>query len=373
MLNSVKFMKRLGLSLPLIQAPMANVSTPQLALEVLRAGALGSLALSPIDLMSSPSKVFEEVQKFRDGCEETSVVNCNFFCFDPAEQHAPSLTEAANWHTLLGAATNIPENEVKAKVSEIKRAVVSFLEFERTNPAGLDKFIDRLVTENVGVVSFHFGVPSTETISKFRQGGILVFGCVTSLDEAKLCVKLGVDALVCQGYEAGGHRGNFLAKDCLDENLSTEALFQRVISYTNKLEHAPFVIPAGGVMKKAQFEDYLAKGAAAVQIGTAFIPATESAAPLFIADAAKKEDYLPTHMTKLVSGRNARTLMTPFIRALTEKQAESNFDLPLFGYSTYAYRLLTKGNLSFGFYLAGQNYPMLDGERSAREIVESFK
>ena len=372
MQNFSKLVARLGLEVPIIQAPMANVSTPLLALAVSRAGGLGSLALSPFDLTKGFDSVFKEIAEFRRLRGKKSIVNCNFFCFDPKEQHAPTQEEVNNWAQLYEAATNVSAADILMKVGSFERAVISFKEFEKVYPKLCEQFIDRLINEKVGVVSFHFGAPSKATIEKLQSGGIMVFGCVTLVQEARNLTDLGVDVLVCQGYEAGGHRGNFLVESIWDENFSTSALFDQVKRFTEKLSSPPLLVASGGIVDGKTILHYVNKGAAAVQLGTVFIPSTESRAPSYIAESIDEKKATTTIMTPLVSGRNARTLKTPFIHKLTRLQFEKGYKLPLFGYATSAYRKFASGDKDYGFYLAGQNYHLVDTGLTAAEIINKL-
>ncbi|QBM90025.1 nitronate monooxygenase [Metschnikowia aff. pulcherrima] len=373
MQNFSKLAARLGLEVPIIQAPMANVSTPLLALAVSRAGGLGSLALSPFDLTKGFDPVFKEIAEFRRLRGKNSVVNCNFFCFDPKEQHAPTQEEVNNWAQLYEAATNVSAADILMKVGSFEGAVTSFKEFEKMYPKLCEQFIDRLINEKVGVVSFHFGAPSKATIERFQSGGILVFGCVTLVQEARNLTDLGVDVLVCQGYEAGGHRGNFLVESIWDENLTTYALFDQVKRFTETLSSPPLLVASGGIVEGKTILHYVNKGAAAVQLGTVFVPSTESRAPSHIAESIDEKKATTTIMTPLVSGRNARTLKTPFIHELTRLQFEKGYKLPLFGYATSAYRKFASGDKDYGFYLAGQNYHLVDTGLTAAEIIKKLR
>lgn len=365
-----QFLSKLGRTSPVIQAPMANVSTEILALKVYKSGGLGSLALSPINLLHNPNSVFENVAKFRLLTSERAIVNCNFFCFDPKTQPAPTTQERRNWAQLYEGVTGVSLDKILEKVGDFSRAVVSFNEFEDSQPEKFDNFINQLIETKVKVVSFHFGIPSQRTIRKLQTGGIMVWGCVTLVEEAKTLVDLGVDVLVCQGYEAGGHRGNFLVDSHLDENLGTLMLFRQVKQYVDTVSNPPFLVPSGGIVDGVTILNYLKEGAAAVQLGTVFIPTTESSAPRFIAKNIEQENRMPTIMTPLISGRSARTLRTPFIASLIREQAKLKYSLPLFGYSTSAYRKFSSGEEKYGFYLAGQNYHLADTGISATKVMD---
>lgn len=372
-----QFMERLALRTPIIQAPMANISTPQVASEVYKAGGLGSLPMSTVDLTKDTNPVFDLIHKFRAGAGANAPVNCNFFCFDPKEQHVPTKNEEENWKKLYSKASGELVAEIDAKVADFSsRAVVSFAEFEQNYPTECSDFIARLVDAKVGVVSFHFGIPSVANIRKFQQGNVLVLGTATSLAEARHLMEAGVDGIVCQGYEAGGHRGNYLGDPRLDEKLPTLSLFQLVVRAVTtgkygEAQREPYIIPAGGIVDGKTAATYLKEGAAAVQLGTVFIPVKESGAPSYIGDSIANVRETPTIMTPLVSGRNARTLATPFIEKLVTEQ---EIALPLlpFGYSTSAYRDFANKRAEYGFYLAGANYHLVDTDMSTGEVMASL-
>lgn len=361
------FMVRFGLKVPIIQAPMANVSTAKLALEVALHGGLGLIPMSPIDLTLEPDKVFSQISTFREAAGRDSIVNCNFFCFDPAEQHPTTAAERSSWCKLYLAASGCKLEDVEQTLgNEVPRAVISFTEFEKEQPEKCVAFINKLADARVGVVSFHFGVPSAQAIRMLQDKGIAVFACATSVREAKLLSQLKVDAIVLQGYEAGGHRGNFLTPSRLDENLSTSALFEQVKAAV--VDH-PFLIPSGGIVTSSSVNQYLENGAAAVQLGTIFIPTQESAAPDFIAKSIENKSGIPTIMTALMTGRAARMLQTPFVQELVLHHAATNNSLPLFGYSTSAIRKVGKGDKKYAYFLAGQNYHLVKVDTTVKDVM----
>lgn len=364
------FASRVGLKIPLIQAPMAGVSNATVAAEVAKAGGLGSLPLSPIDLGKSVEPVFDLVTAFRRRAGLAAApVNLNFFCFDPALQRAPGPDTWAAWRAVYAAAG---EGARALQVVPGPRAVVSFREFVAAHPLELARFLQRVVDLRPQVVLFHFGVPDTDTIAVLRAGGILVLATATSVPEARVLLAAGVDAIVCQGFEAGGHRGHFLVSDADDECLSTHALFLQVRALVRSTRSPAYVIPAGGIADAATAAWYMQNGAAAVQVGTAFIPAAETSAPSFIGECVTGSLGLPTVMTSAISGRAARTIVTPFVARLVAAHRAAVGDYPLFGYATTAYRAFAAGHADYGFYLAGQNYHLAQAGLPTWAIVEQI-
>jgi nitronate monooxygenase len=169
-----------------------------------------------------------------------------------------------------------------------------------------EEMLGLLLETRPKVVSFHFGLPSAEWIKALREAGIILFSSATSLYEARLAAKAGVHAVVAQGYEAGGHRGIF-DPDGEDTQLGTFALVRLL---TRSLD-VP-VIAAGGIMDGAGIAAALRLGAAAAQLGTAFVPTDESAADAGYRAALASEAARHTVMTRAISGRPARSLANRF-------------------------------------------------------------
>ncbi|WP_309544962.1 nitronate monooxygenase [Alkalilimnicola ehrlichii] len=237
---------------PIIQAPMVGVSTPELAAAVSNAGALGSIAIGT----STPDAARETIAATRALTPQP--FNVNLFCHRPAS--ADSEHDAA-W---------------------LKHLQPFFAEFGATPPSGLSEiyrsFVDdrpmleMLLEERPAVVSFHFGLPPTEWIDALRAAGIVTLGCATTLDEARQIEAAGLDAVVAQGTEAGGHRGVF-DPDQGDLSLGTFALVRLLARHCQ----IP-IVAAGGIMDGAGIAAAQSLGADGVQLGTAFILCPESAA-----------------------------------------------------------------------------------------------
>lgn len=274
----------LSLTLPLFQAPMAGVSTPAMAAAVSEAGGLGALGLGAANAQAA-ARMIAETRALT-----ARPFNANFFCHQPARRDAA--LESA-W---------------------IARATPLFDRFGATPPAALheiyaslrddDAMLAMLVETRPAVVSFHFGLPRPDQIAALRDTGALLIASATSLAEAQVIAQAGLDAIVAQGWQAGGHRGIF-EPDGPDDRLDTEAL-TRLLSR----EQALPVIAAGGLMDGADIRRALDWGAVAAQMGTAFVACLESAA-----DAAYRARLLQggdTVMTRAISGRPARCLTNGF-------------------------------------------------------------
>lgn len=272
----------LGIRHPLIQAPMVGVSTPALAAAVSNAGGLGSLGIGA----STPEQARALIAATR--ALTAAPFNVNLFCHRPALADGPR--EAA-WLEQLRPLFGEFGAEPPARLTEI---YPSFL----ADPT----MLAMLLEERPAVVSLHFGLPPQDWIAALQQAGLRVLACVTNLAEARLAEAAGVDALVAQGIEAGGHRGVF-EPDAGDAGLGTLALVRLLVTQTT----LP-VIAAGGIMDGAGINAALALGAAGVQLGTAFVLCPESAANAPYRAALRSEQATRTQITANISGRPARGL-----------------------------------------------------------------
>ncbi|MBX3252193.1 MAG: nitronate monooxygenase [Myxococcales bacterium] len=266
---------------------MAGVSTPELAAAVSNAGGLGSIAIGA-----------STVARARDMIERTRALtprafNVNVFCHAPAERdEAREAAWIAHLEPLfaeLGAAAPTSLNEIYE----------SFLVD--------DEALEMLLEERPPIVSFHFGIPSADRVAAFRGAGITTMATATSVDEAERCERAGVDAIVAQGIEAGGHRGVF-DTDVLDAGLTTAVLVRLLVRRT-KLP----VIAAGGIMDGRAVNAALALGASGVQLGTAFILCPESAADASYRANLKSDRASATRLTSVISGRPARGMVNRLV------------------------------------------------------------
>jgi nitronate monooxygenase len=276
----------LKIELPIVQAPMAGVSTPELAAAVSNAGALGSLGVGATDAEGARKMI----AAFRERSRRS--LNVNVFCHEPAK--ADPSVEAA-WLELLRPHF---ERHGASPPSELREIYRSFIED--------DAMLAALIAERPRVVSFHFGLPSAERIKALRQADIVLLACATNLMEARAAERAGVHAIVAQGYEAGGHRGIF-DPDAGDDCLGTLAL-TRILAR----ELTVPVIATGGIMDGAGIAAVMRLGARAAQLGTAFIGCPESAADAGFREALTGDAVHHTVMTRAISGRPARCLRNRF-------------------------------------------------------------
>jgi len=284
---SSRLLDLLGIQVPIIQAPMAGVSSPAMAAAASNSGGLGSLGVGAMDASQAQDAV-RQFRKLSDG-----PLNVNLFVHAPA--NADERKEAA-WLQRLRPEFDRLGGRAPDTLHEIYR---SFLVD--------DEMLAMLVAEKPRVVSFHFGLPRGPQIEALRAAGIVLLATATNLAEARMIEDAGLDAIVAQGHEAGGHRGMF-DPDAEDSRLGTLALTRILV----KSVGLP-IIAAGGIMDGAGIAAVLALGAEAAQLGTAFIPCPESGASPVHKQAllAARED--DTRITEKFSGKPARGLVNRFI------------------------------------------------------------
>jgi nitronate monooxygenase len=279
-------LRTLAIDLPIIQAPMAGVSSPALAAAVSNTGALGSIGVGATDAEGARRMMAD----FR--ARSTRSLNVNVFCNQPAKSDDAL---QASW---LEHLRPIFERLGSAPPRTLKEPYRSFLVD--------DAMLAALLTDKPRVVSFHFGLPSAERIRALREAGIVLLASATRIEEGRKAAGAGVHAVVAQGYEAGGHRGVF-DPDAPDDCLGTIAL-TRLLS--NRLEIP--VIAAGGIMDGAGIAAVLRLGASAAQLGTAFVGCPESDADAGYRAALSSDAANHTVMTRAISGRPARCLRNRF-------------------------------------------------------------
>lgn len=324
---------RLGMSIPLIQAPMAGTSTPNLAAAVASAGGLGSIALGAGNAEAG-RQLIASTRALTD-----KPFNVNVFCHESAQRDA---VREADWLLALAPAFARFGAAPPTVIHEIYRSF-------RADP----DMVEMLVAERPAVVSFHFGLPSDEVIGRLKSAGAVLFATATSLAEGRLVEAAGIDAVVAQGYEAGGHRGMF-DPAAPDDRLSTLALVQLLAR-----ELSIPVIAAGGIMNGGGIAAALASGALAAQLGTAFIGCPESAADAGHRAALSSEAALHTVMTDVISGRPARCLANGFTAFAADLDAP-RAAYPVAYDAGKALNAAAKaaGDSSFGAQWAGQGAPL---------------
>lgn len=278
------FNTHLQLGAPIFQAPMAGVSTPELAAAVSNAGALGALGLGASDWESAA----RQVNAFRT--LSSGPLHLNFFCHDEPKRDA---TLESAWIARFSS----DFDSLHAKVpNSLKNPYTSAI-----NDPQLVAFAK---TYRPTVISFHFGLPSGEILSGLKKLNIPVITSVTNLEDAERSLNAGVDGLIAQGIEAGGHRGTFDASSNYDFSknaLTTLTMVERLRPLTS----LP-IIAAGGIMSGADIVAAIRTGADAVQLGSAFLLCNESAANEDYRNKVRIASGSNTVITRAISGRAAR-------------------------------------------------------------------
>jgi len=324
----------LGIELPIVQAPMAGVSSPVMAAAVSNAGALGSIGVGASDAAGAQGMIAEVRAR------TTRPFNVNLFC------HSPAVADAAlerAWIDRFRPLFAEQGAEPPDRLTEIYQSFVTD-----------GTMLAMLVAERPAVVSFHFGLPPAHAIAALREAGIVLLASATSLVEARAVAAAGVDAVVAQGWEAGGHRGVF-DPDAPDDRLGTATLVRQLVSAVD----LP-VIAAGGIMDGAGIAAMLRLGAAAAQLGTAFIASDESLADAGYRAALASDAAKHTAMVRAVSGRPARILANNFA-ALDGGIAPA--DIPAYPIAYDLGKALNaaaraRGEYGFGAQWAGQGAPL---------------
>ncbi len=322
---------RFGCSVPLIQAPMAGVSTPALAAAVCEAGAMGSIGVGATDAAGARAMI--AAVRAATG----RPFNVNLFVHrtpraDPAREAA--------WLAALAP--------LFAEVGATPPATLRTIYRSFADDPGM---LAMLLEVAPPVVSFHFGLPLAETIGALRARGIVLLATATSLAEARAIETAGIDGVVAQGIEAGGHRGIF-DPAAPDDELGTVALTRLLVRETR----LP-VIAAGGIMDGAGIAAALDLGAVAAQLGTAFVGCPESAADDAYRAALAGPGAYHTRMTAAVSGRPARALANRFTALVTDRRPP---DYPIAYDAGKALHAAARARSEHGFgaQWAGQGAPL---------------
>ena len=282
-----------GLPIPILQAPMVGASSAGMALAVSGAGGLGSLAAGAM----TPEAIVDAVTDFRSRSDAPFGVN--LLMAPHVEPDAATVDRAlerlAPWYAELGEP--LPEHPNS---------------FAPDFAAQLDAVIEA----RPPMASFTFGILSSQEIERLHAAGVQVVGTATNVAEARAWAAAGADGICAQGFEAGGHRGHFLAE--LDASLvGTIALTSLILEAVD----LP-VIAAGGIMDGRGVAAVLALGACAAQMGTAFLLSDQTAASAPWRRAVAEAGDEPTRLTRAFTGRYARGVENRFMREMRAVEGE---------------------------------------------------
>lgn len=273
----------LGIQHPILLAPMAGVSTPQLAATVSNQGGLGALGLGS----STLDHAIEQIKHTKQLTKKP--FQLNFFChkeFDlDIEKEKVWIEFLSKEFSRLG----------KSPPNQLNKLYSSFTNNE--------DFTNMVLDIKPRAISFHFGLPSKKQIAALKSAGIITMVSITQLSEALEAQSYGIDILIAQGIEAGGHRGIFNENN--DPAIFTKDLVQALIK--NPAVTLP-IVAAGGLMTGKDIREIIDLGASAAQLGTAFLTCAESAANQNYKKALLESNY--TQITRSISGRPARGLFS---------------------------------------------------------------
>jgi len=278
--------ERLGLELPIIQAPMAGVQGSALALAVSGAGGLGSLPCA----MLGHDGIRSELSAITAG--SLKPYNVNFFCHTPP---VPDVERETAWRRRLGPyyrelgidPEQIPAGAGRTPFDELTADILS--EFRPP------------------VVSFHFGLPAPALVARVKAWGPMILSSATTVDEARWLEANGVDVIIAQGLEAGGHRGMFLSEDVTTQ-IGMFSLLPQIIEAVG----VP-VIAAGGIADATGVAAALRLGAAAVQIGTSYLLCHEATTSAVHRAALTSAAAKHTALTNVFTGRPARGIVNRIV------------------------------------------------------------
>jgi nitronate monooxygenase len=319
----------LGVELPIIQAPMAGVQGSALAVAVSNAGGLGSLPCAMLSLDTLRNELAAIKAQTDKPC------NVNFFCHAPLE---PNAQREAAWRAVLApyfAELGIDAAGVAAGPGRMPFSAEAAELLGEFKPA---------------VVSFHFGLPAPGLLARVKSWGAKVLSSATTVAEARWLEAHGADAIIAQGLEAGGHRGNFLSED-LSTQVGTFALLPQIVRAVN----LP-VIAAGGIADAKGVAAAMALGAAGVQVGTAYLLCPEATTSRVHRAALKSDAASHTALTNLFTGRAARGIVNRLMR----EQGPMSTAAPAFPLATAAIAPLrakaeSRGSGDFSPLWSGQN------------------
>lgn len=298
----------LGTRYPIIQAPMAGATSNELVAAAMAGGALGSLPCG----MMTPAEVLTAVSIVRQRSD--GPLNLNFFC-----HHLPPPPDTRGWQAMLAplyAEYGITDTGPPPPIRAPFDAAICAATVEAA-PA---------------VASFHYGLPDDRLLAPLRDAGIMILASATTVAEGRYLAARGCDAIIAQGYEAGGHRGWFLSSD-RDSQIGTMALVPQLVDAVD----CP-VIAAGGIADARGIAAALMLGAAGVQLGTAYLFADESPISAAYRAALASESREETVLTNLFSGGVARGMRNRMIETFGAISAEA----PAFPYASAALAPLRK-------------------------------
>ncbi len=331
-----------GIELPIIQAPMAGATTPEMVIATSEAGGLGSLPAALLTIEQTKAAL----DQIRSATSKP--INVNFFAHanpaaDPVAQMAWRTT-LAPYYVELGL-------DPAAPVPAAGRAPFD------------DNYCALVESYRPEVVSFHFGLPGPNLLARVRRTGAKIIASATTVAEARWLAEHGVDAVIAMGLEAGGHRGNFL-----DDDMATQVGTMALVPQVADAVSVP-VIAAGAISDRRGVRAAFALGASAVQVGTAYLLTPEAKITGFHREALKSARDDNTALTNIFTGRPARGIVNRIMREVGPL-AEAAPAFPTAGGALAPLRAVTEkdGRPDFSNMWAGQA-ASLAREMSAAELT----
>lgn len=321
--------KMLGIELAVIQAPMAGVQDTKLAIAVSNAGGLGSLPCA----MLTPEGLHTELARLQAGTARP--YNVNFFAHttpqpDSAKEHAWRSALAPYYQEFGIDPTTIAAGPGRTPFNPMMAEVLSYFK--------------------PPIVSFHFGLPSQDLLAPLRSWGAKILASATTVEEARWLEAHGADAIIAQGWEAGGHRGMFLSEEMTCQ-LGTLALAPQIV----RAVRLP-IIATGGIADAQGVAAVMRLGVSGVQVGTSYLLCSEATTSAIHRTALKSAAASHTAITNLFTGRPARGIVNRFMR----EQGPWNHKAPAFPLASAAVAPLRAkaealGKGDFSPLWAGQN------------------
>jgi nitronate monooxygenase len=338
-----------GIEIPIIQAPLAGFSTPEMAIGAMQAGGLGSLACASISMDQAKA----DIAQIREAVGKRPLA-VNFFCHTQPE---PDAARETAW-------------KGKLKPYYVEMGLDPAMPTPLAGRQPFDEAALALVEESKPeVVSFHFGLPPQALLSRVKATGARVISSATTVAEARWLEANGCDAIIAMGLEAGGHRGNFLMHD-ITRQVGTFALVPQIVDAVT----VP-VIATGGIADGRGIAAAFALGASAVQIGTAYLFTPEAKVSPAHRKALESATEADTQVTNVFTGRPARGIVNRLMRDL----GPMSHDVPAFPTASAALAPLkakaeSNGSGDFSNLWSGQAARLAAsisaGSMPARELTE---
>ena len=340
----MNLLEQLEIQHPILLAPMAGVSTPELAAEVSNHGGLGSLGLGASTIDTAQQQIIHTQALTKQPFQ------VNFFC------HQSQALDPAVAQTWIQQFAQEFENFDAVLPQQLKCIYPSFTD--------TDDYLNLLLETRPKAVSFHFGIPHPHQIQALKKAGIVTMVSATNLVEAQMIEQAGIDIIVAQGIEAGGHRGIF--NEFFDAAIKTIDLIQLIKTHCQ----IP-VVAAGGIMNGQQARRAIHVGADAVQLGTAFVQCKTSSAHEAYRKALFNKPL--TQITASISGRPARGLINDWH---TKIDTPERLTVPSYPYTYDLAKQLHAAaskhkNYNYGAFWAGSNVAQIR-ELEAADLINQL-